>query len=132
MAGFLAAGTGLSHGGEKPHIVIYLHWDHLTGEIAKATRESGFPMSTARTNAAWINFALLGRVGQKSSLSSIPAKLIHARRCLPTPGAGLVAALGSFAAEARVRLAAQRTSNRRARALERAQRDLGLRPVPRS
>ncbi len=32
--------------GEKPHIVIYLHWDHVKGEIAKETRESGFPMST--------------------------------------------------------------------------------------
>ncbi|QNK82633.1 hypothetical protein [Nakamurella sp. PAMC28650] len=48
LAGFLAAGTGPSHGGEKPYIVIYLHWDHVKGEIAKATRESGFPVSTGQ------------------------------------------------------------------------------------
>jgi hypothetical protein len=48
LDGFLAAGTGPSHGGEKPHIVIYLHWDHVKGEIAKATRESGFPVSTGQ------------------------------------------------------------------------------------
>ena len=48
LDGFLAAGTGPSHSGEKPHIVIYLHWDHVKGEIAKATRESGFPVSTGQ------------------------------------------------------------------------------------
>ena len=43
---FLAAGAGPSHGGQKPQIVLYLHWDQITGHISKATGESGFARTT--------------------------------------------------------------------------------------
>ena len=43
---YLTAGDGPANGGEKPQVVVYLHWDQVTGEISKATRESGFSMTT--------------------------------------------------------------------------------------
>ncbi|QNK81318.1 HNH endonuclease signature motif containing protein [Nakamurella sp. PAMC28650] len=48
LEGFLAAGAGPSHGGEKPQVVIYLHWDQLHDQISKATSESGFAMTTGQ------------------------------------------------------------------------------------
>jgi hypothetical protein len=48
-----------------------------------ATAEHTSSTRSTVMSAAWINFALLGRVGQKSSLSSMPGKLIHARRGNP-------------------------------------------------
>ncbi len=46
LAGFLAAGTGPTNGGERPQVIVYLHWDQLTGEVSRATRESGVSMTT--------------------------------------------------------------------------------------
>ena len=46
LRGYLQAGVGPTNGGEKPQVVVYLRWDQMTGQIEKATRENGFPMTT--------------------------------------------------------------------------------------
>ena len=43
---YLTASDGPANGGEKPQVVVYVHWDQVNGEITKATRESGFSMTT--------------------------------------------------------------------------------------
>ena len=48
LEGFLTAGAGPSSGGERPQVVVYLHWDQFTGEITRATRESGLTMTTGQ------------------------------------------------------------------------------------
>ena len=46
LRGYLQAGAGPTNGGEKPHVVVYMHWSQMAGQIEKATRENGFPMTT--------------------------------------------------------------------------------------
>ncbi|SDO87261.1 protein of unknown function [Nakamurella panacisegetis] len=45
---YLTAGDGPANGGEKPHVVVYVHWDQMHGEITQATRESGYAMTPAQ------------------------------------------------------------------------------------
>ena len=49
LRGFLDAGTGPTHGGEKPHLTVVVQWDALTELLGAGTLDSGGRLSPAET-----------------------------------------------------------------------------------
>ena len=49
LRGFLDAGTGPSHGGEKPHLTVVVQWDALTGLFGAGSTDTGGRLSPSQT-----------------------------------------------------------------------------------
>lgn len=49
LRGYLDAGTGPSHGGEKPHLTVVVQWDALTGLFGSGVLDTGGRLSPSQT-----------------------------------------------------------------------------------
>lgn len=49
LRGFLDAGTGPSHGGEKPHLTVVVQWDALTGLFGAGATDTGGRLTPSQT-----------------------------------------------------------------------------------
>lgn len=68
LRGYLDAGCGPTHGGEKPHLTVVVQWDALTGLLSSGTTDTGGRLSPAQTRRllcdAQIIPAVLGSDGE--------------------------------------------------------------------